>query len=136
MPSLFEFLESEIFGSQMASLSGYEQNLIIDAIQNRLSDKPTNTNSPVRSKRLHDELECIRRIHADDDLLIFYSVCQECKKSEFCQHKIACYECHRIGAYSVILIACGHWEELYKDILPEAIFGWLRKVKSTYESLV
>jgi hypothetical protein len=133
MSLLFDILECPEFGPQMASLKDHEQELIIEAIQSRLNKNPMSRRSPVRSEMLSDNLECLRRIHADDDLLIFYVVCQECRDSPFCQSKIGCFECHKIGPYTVILVACGYWIELYEHILSDEFFRWLRNVKFTYE---
>lgn len=133
---MYDLFECESFGAQMATLSGHEQDLIIKTVMEKLPDNPTNTHPPINSKKLHDDLECIRRIHATNDLVIFYSVCQECKKNPFCIVKIGCEDCQSFGAFTVILIACGHWEYLYKELQPTQVFAWLKKVKVTYESPV
>ena len=104
-----------VFSEQLRSLPPDIQQDVINAVNTHLKNDPTKERNPVRSKLLDPPLECIRRIHVDDNWVIAYVVCDECKNID-CDKKLGCYRCYNEPWWRVKLIAVGPWDGFYKEL--------------------
>ena len=111
----YEPREYGAFSDQLASLPPDIQLLIIEAIQTRLRIDPCSEKDPVRSKMLRGELYCIRRIHVTDEIVVAYTVCDDCR-SRSCVKKLQCFYCFEEPPWRVKLLACGPWTGFYNEL--------------------
>jgi len=71
---------------------------------------------------LKSELECFRRIHVTDDIVLVYTVCDECRnylmkdKKMLCVQKIGCFNCSIEPWYRIKMIYVGPWEAEYTEV--------------------
>ncbi|MDH5414834.1 MAG: hypothetical protein OEW87_11905 [Flavobacteriaceae bacterium] len=112
---VYEPWEYGPFRDQFNNLPLKIQIAISEAIEERLKIDPCSSRNPVRSKILHGELEGIRRIHVDDNHIVAYIVCDECKREGY-NLKFKCLRCFETPAFRIKLIACGPWKYIYDDL--------------------
>lgn len=125
------------FKDQFLHLSDDIKLRTIEAIDSRLKTDPTRENNPVRSEMLKASLECFRRIHITDDIVLVYTVCQECKgyltkENITCQEKIGCFNCVIEPWYRIKMIYVGDWTPDYEDVVSR----WRAWINTANEALM